>query len=130
MALDPLEREQLRRKMALRMGAFLESSHTVSCVSGHYYEEPHQCELCQTLHANQLLVIKNRAGKKMLVAVSCLKEMVRFQVADVEDLARWLEKIKSLEKEHMVRKEELAVQRLEERKRLEKKVIVRKRQSP
>lgn len=126
MALDPLEREQLRRKMALRMGTF-ESSRVVSCVSGHYYEEPHLCELCQNVHATELLVIKNRAAKKMLVAVPCLKEMVRFQVTDVEDLARWLEKIKELEKEHAARKAEQAVQREEERKRLEKKVIVRKR---
>ena len=109
------------------MGVFLESSKSVSCVSGHYYDEPHLCELCLSPHATELLVIKNRAGKKMLVAVSCLKEMVRFQVTDVEDLARWLEKIKALEKEAFARKEEQAAQRLEERKRLEKKVIVRKR---
>ena len=127
MALDPLEKDQLRRKMAMRMGVFLESGTTVSCVSGHVYEEQHFCELCQSTHATHLLVIKNRAGKKMLVASSCLKEMVRFKVTDVEDLPRWLEKLNALEKEHVRRKAEQEQQRQEERKRLEKKVIVRKR---
>ena len=129
MAMDPLEKERLRRKMALRMGAFLENSKTVVCVSGHYNEQEQNCELCQSTHARELLVIKNRAGKKMHVAVECLKEMVRFQVADVDELPRWLEKIGELEKESIRRKAEMELQRNEERKRLEKKVIVRKRDS-
>lgn len=127
MAMDALEREHLRRKMALRMQAFLEGSQMVSCVSGHFYEELHACELCGLTHTNDILVIKNRSGKKkMLVASSCLREMVRFQVCDVEELPRWLEKLKQLEAEHEVRKVELQKAREEERKRLEKKVIVRK----
>lgn len=127
MALDPLEKEHLRQRMALKMGVFLESGKSVSCVSGHYYEDAHFCELCQTTHATDLLVIKNRAGKKMLVASNCLKEMVRFKVTDVEDLARWLDKLKALQKEHDQRKLEKEEQRKEERKLLEKKVILRKR---
>jgi len=91
MALDPIEKDVLRRKMAQRMGIFLESGTTVSCVSGHFYFEPHFCDLCQTPHADEILVIKNRAGKKLQVSVPCLKEMVRFRVTDVEDLPRWLE---------------------------------------
>jgi hypothetical protein len=127
MALDPLEREHLRRKMATRMGIFLESGKTVSCVSGHVYFEPHACDLCQAVHALDILVIKNRSGKKMSVASPCLREMVRFQVADVEDLPRWLTKLSELKGEAERRKKEEAAQRIEERKRLEKKVIVRKR---
>lgn len=127
MALDPLEKERLRRKMALRMGAFVESGVGVSCVSGHVYDENHFCELCQDTHATRLLVIKNRAGKKMLVGESCLKEMVRFKVVEVEDLPKWLEKLGELSKEHERRKSERAEEREQERKRLEKKVIVRKR---
>lgn len=127
MALDPLEREQLRRKMADRMGFFLEKGTQVSCVSGHYYEEPHTCELCQAIHASEILVIKNRSGRKMHVAVSCLREMVRFKVAEVEDLPRWLAKLSELEKEFHRRKLVAQQEREEERKRLEKKVIIRKR---
>lgn len=127
MALDPLERERLRRKMAQRMQAFVEGTPLVTCVSGHCYEEPHACELCGDTHALELFVIKNRAGKKMLVASSCLKEMVRFQVTDVEELPKWLEKLKVLHAEMEERKREAAIAREEERKRLEKKVIVRKR---
>ena len=112
------------------MGIFLESGKSVSCVSGHHYEELRPCDLCQTTHADDLLVIKNRAGKKMIVAVSCLKEMIRFQVTDVEDLPRWLEKIKELRVEGEKRKVEQRAARDEERKRLEKKVIVRKRPAP
>src|SRR4051812_33294348 len=99
MALDALEKEHLRRKLALRMGAFLEGGRTVSCVSGHYYHEPAVCELCQQPHAEELLVIKNRGGKKMKLAASCLREMVRFHVTDVDDLPRWLGKLKDLRKE-------------------------------
>jgi hypothetical protein len=72
-------------------------------------------------------VIKNRGGKKMLVASACLKEMVRFQVTDVEELSKWLEKLKVLHSEMEIRKVEAAKAREEERRRLEKKVIVRKR---
>lgn len=127
MALDPLEKERLRRKMAARMQAFVEGTPMVTCVSGHCYEEPHACELCGDNHALDIFVIKNRGGKKMLVASSCLKEMVRFQVTDVEDLPKWLEKLKELHSEMETRKEEAAKIREEERKKLEKKVIVRKR---
>lgn len=99
----------------------------MSCVSGHVYDEPRPCELCATTHADEILVIKNRSNRKMHVAVPCLREMVRFQVTDVEELPRWLEKMKELWAEHERRKAERAAQREEERKRLEKKVIVRKR---
>lgn len=109
------------------MGVFLEGATSVSCISGHYYEELHACELCQTTHATNLFVIKNRAGRKMLVALECLKEMVRFKVTDVEDLPRWLAKLSELQKEHEKRKLDKEEARKEERKRLEKKVIVRKR---
>lgn len=127
MALDPLEKERLRRKMAARMQVFLEGTPMVTCVSGHCYEEPHACDLCGDTHAMDLFVIKNRSGKKMLVASGCLKEMVRFQVTDVEELSKWLEKLKILNSEMEVRKEEAAKAREEERRRLEKKVIVRKK---
>jgi hypothetical protein len=129
MALDPLEKDQLRKKMATRMGSFLETGHAVSCVSGHYCEVPGFCELCQSGHAEELLVIKNRSGKKLKVAAPCLREMVRFQVAEVEDLPRWLEKLKELRLESDRRKSEEQRQHEEERKRLEKKVIVRRRSS-
>ena len=127
MALDPIEKEQLRKKMAMKMGIFLESGSSVSCVSGHYYEEPHHCELCGANHADEILVVKNRGGKKLQVAVPCLREMVRFQVTDVEDFPRWLEKLKDLRAESDRRKVEREAQRQEERKRLEKRTIVRKR---
>jgi len=127
MALDPLEKDQLRRKMATRMGSFLEGGKTVSCVSGHVSSEPRECELCGRVHAEELLVVKNRAGKKMLLSVDCLKEMVRFHVTDVDDLPKWLEKIKTLWSEEAKRKETDAKVREEERHRLEKRVIVRKR---
>ena len=127
MALDPLERERLRRKMAARMQVFVEGTPLVTCVSGHCYEELHACELCGDTHTYDIFVIKNRAGKKMLVASSCLKEMVRFRVTDVEDLPKWLEKLKVLHSEMEVRKQEALKTREEERKRLEKKVIIRKR---
>lgn len=130
MALDPLEKEQLRKKMAVRMGVFLEGGSSVTCISGHTYWEPHDCELCQTPHAEEILVVKNRSGKKMHVALSCLKEMIRFKVTDVEDLAPWLEKLKILRVDMERRKAADAVAREEERKRLEKKVIVRKRNDP
>jgi hypothetical protein len=127
MALDALEKEHLRKKMAWKMGSFLEGGTSVSCVSGHVYEQPHLCDLCQDVHTEDILVIKNRASKKMSVASTCLKEMVRFKVTDVEDLTRWLEKLRELRSELEVRKVELAKAREEERKRLEKKFIVRKR---
>lgn len=109
------------------MGVFLELGHTVSCVSSHYYTEPHACELCQTVHANEILVIKNRSHKKMHVGLTCLKEMIRFQVTDVEDLTKWLGKLSELKVESEKRKEDELKAREEERSRLEKKVIVRKR---
>lgn len=129
MALDAFEKEQLRKKMAVKMGIFLEGGPSVSCVSGHYYEEAYFCELCQTPHGNEVLVIKNRAGKKMHVAASCLREMVRYRVTDVEELPKWLEKFSQLKAEFFKRKAEKEEARMEERKRLEKKVIVRKRGS-
>lgn len=54
--------------------------------------------------------------------------MVRFQVTDVEDLPRWLDKLKDLKIEFDKRKQEQERLREEERRRLEKKVIVRKRE--
>jgi len=125
--MDALERDHLRQKMALKMGAFVEGSPTVDCVSGHFYEAPQGCDLCLAVHAQEALVIKNRKGKTMRVASQCLREMVRFQVTDVVDLARWLTKIGELEKEHDRRKIEQEEKRKEERKLLEKKFIVRRR---
>ena len=128
--MDPLERDRLRRRMATQMGIFLGGASSVSCVSGHYYDEMHGCELCGDTHTVEILVIKNRAGKKMRVALSCLKEMIRFKVMDVEDLPRWLEKLSELKVELEKRKVEAEALRQEERKKLEKKVIVRKRPDP
>lgn len=127
MALDPLEKERLRRKMATRMGVFLEGGQSVTCISAHTYWEPHFCELCQQTHAEEILVVKNRSGKNWHVATPCLKEMIRFKVTDVEDLAPWLEKFKTLRVDMEKRKAEMELQRQEERKKLEKKVIVRRR---
>lgn len=127
MALDPLEKEQLRKKMAVRMGVFLEGATAVTCISAHTYWEPHACELCQSIHAEEILVVKNRSNKTMRVALSCLKEMIRFKVTDVEELSPWLEKLKVLRVDMEKRKVENALAREEERKKLEKKVIVRKR---
>lgn len=127
MVMDSLEKEHLRRKMAFKMGVFLEEETSVSCVSGHFYVEPHFCDLCQQTHADEVLVIKNRSAKKMIVAVPCLMEMVRFRVAEVEELPRWLAKISELRVGTEKRKEESRRLREEERKKLEKKVIVRKR---
>lgn len=127
MSLDTLEKEQLRKKMAMRMQVFGEAVGAVSCVSGHVYFEPHPCELCQTDHADEILVVKNRSGKSMRAAVPCVKEMVRFRVVEVEGLEKWLLKLKTLWTEAEKRvADELAV-RDEERRRLEKKVIVRKK---
>jgi hypothetical protein len=125
--MDPLERERLRRKMALRMGMFLESSSSVSCISGHFYDEPHYCELCESVHSDELLVIKNRSGKKLRVALPCLREMVRFRVTEVDELPRWIDKLGELRSEAQRRKEAQELARQDERRRLEKKVIVRKR---
>jgi hypothetical protein len=127
MALDPLEKERLRQRMADRMRAFLETSQTVSSVSAHYYDDLHGCELCGDTHTQQCLVIKNRAGKKMLIALECLKEMVKFRVVDVEDLTKWLEKLSELKADAKKRKADEQAKREEEVKKLEKRVIVRKR---
>ena len=113
--------------MATKLGTFVDVGAPVSCVSGHFYEAPHLCELCGDAHADEIVVIKNRAGRKMQVAVPCLKEMVRFRVVDVEDFPRWLEKIKALRAEDERRQAERELARQEERRRLEKRVIVRKR---
>lgn len=129
MAMDPLEKDRLRKKMATQMGIFLGGATTVSCVSSHYYGESQFCELCGRTHTEDIFVVKNRAGKKMRVASTCLREMVRFQVADVEDFTKWLAKLSELKVDFDRRKTEAEAQRLEERKRLEKKVIVRKRSS-
>jgi len=127
MAMDPLEKDRLRRRMAERMGVFLEGVKNVTCISAHFYDTPHYCDLCQTAHGEDVLVIRNRSGKKWIVAFPCLKEMVRFQVTDVEDLTKWLEKLRVLRVETEKRKAEILRAQEEERKKLEKKVIVRKR---
>lgn len=125
--MDPLEREQWRNRIALRMGSYLEGSTVATCVSAHYYEDPKMCELCQAEHGQEVYVIKNRSGKKLSVDLVCLKEMVRFRVVDVEELERWLPKMGELKLESEKRRIEVERQRQEERGRLEKKVIVRKR---
>jgi hypothetical protein len=129
MAMDPLEKDRLRQKMATQMGIFLGGAKVVSCVSSHYYGEPQFCELCGQTHTEDIFVIKNRSGKKMRVGSGCLREMVRFQVTDVEDFTKWLSKLSELKVDFERRKAEAEEQRQEERKRLEKKVIVRKRPS-
>ena len=128
MSMDPLEKELFRRKMATRMQVILEGAKSVVCVSGHYNEEPAYCELCQQTHAQEMIVIRNRANKNFHVAESCLREMVRFQVTDAEDLGKWLGKMKELRAEYDRRKADQERAREEERKRLEKKVIVRRRE--
>lgn len=124
--MDPMEKEKLRRKLADRMGAFAEVGHA-ACVSAHYYLEPHSCELCGEQHTNEFFVLKNRAAKKLLIGGPCLREMVRFRVVEVEELERWLEKIPGLRVEAEKRRDEQAKAREEERRRLEKKFIVRKK---
>ena len=94
--MDPSEKDRLLRKMATQMSIFLGGAQTVTCVSSHYYEKEQGCELCLRTHTLDLFVIKNRAGKKMSLASSCLREMVRFQVTDVEDFPKWLAKISDL----------------------------------
>ncbi|MCX6103857.1 MAG: hypothetical protein NT000_11465 [Proteobacteria bacterium] len=129
MAMDPSEKDRLLRKMATQMSIFLGGAQTVTCVSSHYYEKEQGCELCLRTHTLDLFVIKNRAGKKMSLASSCLREMVRFQVTDVEDFPKWLAKISDLKNDVDRRKAAAEVERQEERQRLGKKVIVRKRSS-
>ena len=52
--------------------------------------------------------------------------MIRFRVVDIEDLEKWLEKLKVLRQEAQKRKELALIQREEERKKLERKVLVRR----
>lgn len=126
--MDPLEREHWRRRIATKMGIFLEGGTQVTCVSGHYYDaEPYLCELCQTQHGQEVFVIKNRSGKKLHVEFGCLKEMIRFRVVDVEELERWIPKMADLKNEAAERRKLVEKQREEERSRLEKKIIIRKR---
>lgn len=129
MGLDPLEKEQLRKRMAQRIQMFAEGDSKVTCVSAHYYDEPAFCELSQERKDPELLVVKNRKGKTMRVSLSSIKEMLRYQVVDVEELERWVEKLKVLKVEAGKRKEAEQAAREEERKKLEKKVIVRKAKS-
>lgn len=128
MALDPMEKDQLLRRMAVRMQTFLEAGNTVACVSAHYNEVPVDCELCQERHANELMVIRNRSGKNLHVALSCLREMLRYQVTDVTDLGKWVEKLKELRVEFDRRKQEAQAKEAQERRSREKKFIVRKRE--
>lgn len=128
MALDPLEKERLRRSMALRMGSFLEGAPSATCVSGHYYEEDRPCELCQRVHAKDVLVLKNRSGRKsMALAAECALEMMRYQVADIDDLPRWMDKLKELRADADRRRQELAAAREEQRKISGKRVILRRK---
>lgn len=127
MALDPLEKQRLREKMALRMKAFTGVTPSVTCLASHWVETPHVCELCLEAHSNEVMSLKNRGGKKMVAAVPCIKEMVRFQVVDVEDLEKWIARLPELKAEALKRIEEQNRLREEERRRLERKVIVRKR---
>ena len=127
MVLDALEKQRLRKKMALRMSAFLGNSRELVCVSGHWYPSPQFCELSQTSEDNEMMVVKNRAGKKMKISVTSLRDMIRFQVVEAKDFERWLEKLPALKLESLKREESALKEREEERRRLEKKVIVRKR---
>lgn len=126
--MDPLEREHWRRRIATKMGIFLEGGKQVTCVSSHYYDaDPYLCELCQTQHGREVFVIKNRSGKKFHVEIGCLKEMIRFRIVEVEELERWMAKMPDLKLEAIERRKLLEKQREEERSRLERKIIVRKR---
>jgi hypothetical protein len=128
MALDPLEKERLRRAMALRMAAFLDGAPNATCVSGHYYEEDRACDLCQRVHARDVLVLKNRSGRKsMVLAAECALEMMRYQVADIDDLPRWMDKLKELRADAERRREEAAAAREAQRKRYGKRVILRRK---
>jgi hypothetical protein len=126
MGLDPLEKDRLRRRMALRMQAFAEGDTKVTCISGHYYDEPAYCELAEERKDSELLVVRNRSGKTMRVSLSSLKEMLRFQVIDVDELEKWVEKLKVLRTEAHKRKDLQNAALEEQRRKLEKKVIVRK----
>lgn len=130
MALDPMEKDRLRKRMALRMQVMAASAPAVECVSGHYQDEPAFCELCEQKHGNELLVIRNRAGKNFHVATGCLREMLRFQVVDVEGMAKWVEKMKDLRVEFDKRKALQDQEREAERRKLEKKFITRKKREP
>lgn len=127
MAMDALEKERLRRKMALKMEAFQGSHGVVVCVSGHWSDEELDCELCEDTHAQGILILKNRKGRKLKADAKCVAEMVKFRVTDVEDLEKWLAKMGEFRAEAARRKDEQKVAREEERKRLERKVIVRRR---
>ncbi len=113
--------------MAQKMAIFQESAPSVECVSAHYDAEPTYCELCLTTHATDLIVVKNRKNKKLRVALPCLKEMIRFKVTDVLDLSKWIEKLRELRLDYDKRKTNQETERTEQRKLLEKKVIIRKR---
>ncbi|MCB0403155.1 MAG: hypothetical protein KDD51_00115 [Bdellovibrionales bacterium] len=126
MAMDALEKERLRRKMALKMEAFQGSQGTVVCVSGHWVDEEHGCELCERVHGHEILILKNRKGRKLKADAKCVAEMVKFRVTDVEDLEKWLAKMGELRAEAQRRREDEKAEREAERKRLERKVIVRR----
>lgn len=113
--------------MAQRMAIFQESAPSVECVSAHFYLEPTFCELCQATHATELIVVKNRKNKSLRVALPCLKEMIRFKVTDVLDISKWIEKLRDLRLDAEKRKTDEVAERNEQRKLLEKKVIVRRR---
>ncbi len=125
--MDPLEREKWRRQLAVRMGVIQEGGPSVACVSAHYYDAAAFCDLCQQKNTVELLVIRNRAGKNFGVAPACLLEMVRFQVVDAVDLGKWTLKLKALRQDHEDRKAEFEKTQLELRRKMEKKVIVRKK---
>ncbi len=125
--MDALERQHLRKKMALKMEVFQGKSRDVACVSAHWVSPAQVCDLCERVHAEEVLVIKNRKGQNLKVDGKCLTEMVRFQVTDVADLPKWFEKIGALKAEQQRRAEEARKLQEEERKKLERKVIVRRR---
>ncbi len=130
MGLDPMEKDKLRRRMALKMQVFAEGQSKVTCVSAHYHDEPVYCELAEAKTSDsELLVVKNRSGKTMRAGLSSLREIIRYQIVDVEDLEKWIEKLKELRQESVKRKQLELLAREEERKKLEKKVIVRKAKS-
>ncbi len=113
--------------MATVMAIFQESAPSVECVSAHYDTELTYCELCLSVHATELIVVRNRKNKKLRVALPCLKEMIRFKVTDVLDLSKWIEKLRELRVDFEKRIVDEQTLRTEQRKLLEKKVIVRKR---
>ncbi len=127
--MSDLEKEHLRQAMARRMQAYLQGG-ACACVSAHVETELRECDLCNREHAQQFFILKNRVHKKWLVEPKCLLDMVRFQVVDVPDIERWVEKLRQLQQLEEARLKQLEHEAQERRRRHESKVIVRRKGPP